>query len=664
MAKMYPSGLKKRDFRLLQKKKLYSWSSREHEVYEKLERCLGDDYHVFYSYHLEGVHTGSHVPKGEKRDRRECDFVIYREGKGILCLEVKASEFRCQGENWEQKNRKEEVWIELGESPYEQVRSYEEMLYKHYIRPLVEDERKDKRNRRLNCHVGYAVWFLDMKKDDMPDSPNYPKKYTLYQDAFDGSKDEDEKNNRVLSEASSSDEEINLAKAIDGLFESAVIEAHGASNTDDLNGSILECLEGLFNITRVRTIENKHRDQEYEFKQLYEDQARVLDFLRFERKAAIWGIGGSGKTLIAMKKARDLAGLGEGRVLFMCFNTRLKDVLESNLDDCPYVDVFQFSGLRDRFGCEKLDGLSKRLLSLYAEDMFPYKHLVVDEFQDLGEEPYNTIISTLIEIINACDGSTFVFYDDCQIAFRDQMPDALGEFRCQLALYAMCRNTKQIASTALASIGTKDVDYRCSYDGNKPIIMRVPRYANGEDLKKTLSQAVGQLNKVRACNTKDIQIVTCLSRREFASKYNLDPKTKTIDAGKNKIRWSTVREFKGLEAKGIVLTDVTKGVWLSNDVGGEGKSGNDGMAEGGEAPGTLFYIGASRAMHELCVICDVDDEDCKAIVGCIKELERNKKRIARAVDSGESSDTNSEENRSAFEHLADVLGCEVYKFKI
>ena len=59
-----------------------------------------------------------------------------------------------------------------------------------------------------------------------------------------------------------------------------------------------------------------------------DDQQRILDILANRTRAAIQGVAGSGKTILALAKAQAIARAG-ARTLFLCYNRPLKDWLRN-----------------------------------------------------------------------------------------------------------------------------------------------------------------------------------------------------------------------------------------------------------------------------------------------------------------------------------------------
>ena len=72
-------------------------------------------------------------------------------------------------------------------------------------------------------------------------------------------------------------------------------------------------------------------------------QRQLLEFMSQRSLAAISGVAGSGKTILAMAKAQELARNGM-RTLFLCFNKPLKDwikkVMQDDADDNLMVNNY------------------------------------------------------------------------------------------------------------------------------------------------------------------------------------------------------------------------------------------------------------------------------------------------------------------------------------
>jgi superfamily I DNA and RNA helicase len=76
----------------------------------------------------------------------------------------------------------------------------------------------------------------------------------------------------------------------------------------------------------------KIEDQEERLHRLTAEQQLLLDFLGSQTQAAIRGVAGSGKTILALTKAQATARRGM-RTLFLCYNRPLKDWLQQATPD-------------------------------------------------------------------------------------------------------------------------------------------------------------------------------------------------------------------------------------------------------------------------------------------------------------------------------------------
>ena len=86
---------------------------------------------------------------------------------------------------------------------------------------------------------------------------------------------------------------------------------------------------------------------------LSERQYGVLKVLAANRRVAVSGPAGSGKTLLAAEKARRLAGLGL-RTLLTCFNRALADHLRTGLkDDLDHSTMHAVAGFNSRVIAKK-----------------------------------------------------------------------------------------------------------------------------------------------------------------------------------------------------------------------------------------------------------------------------------------------------------------------
>jgi hypothetical protein len=154
--------------------------------------------------------------------------------------------------------------------------------------------------------------------------------------------------------------------------------------------------------------------------ELTERQMMILDFLSNRRRAAIKGCAGSGKTMLALEKARQLADQGF-EVLLTCFNYALANYLSQRVLDG--VSVFHFHGLCRTMANEA--GFPIRPVqdqTEFFETVMPnamleaidtlgpqFDAIIVDEGQDFKENWWLPLISLLRD---QDQGILFAFFDE------------------------------------------------------------------------------------------------------------------------------------------------------------------------------------------------------------------------------------------------------------
>lgn len=355
------------------------------------------------------------------------------------------------------------------------------------------------------------------------------------------------------------------------------------------------------------------------FHRLLDEQAGILDFLDEQLTAAVNGAAGTGKTMIAVEKARRHAAFGE-KVLFLCFNTQLKDYLENNYAR-EFVSYYTIAG----FACKICNTarpdykeLKSKLEDYYISGSFPYKHVIIDEGQDFGSEAIEEtdIIQLIHDIIVDTDqgGTFYVFYDRLQLIQAREMPKFISDLDCRLTLYRNCRNTENIAVTSL-----------------RPITERKPRVFDGavkgapaklhfcDSVQSEHERIDVIIDELAADGYRDIVILTC--KTEATSVLS-----NSVKGGRyrNKYLFTTCRKFKGLEADVVVLVDVDKTTFEQDNV-------------------LLFYVGTSRARIKLEITAVLSDDDCKDILlsalNYQGKVRRAKRDLAGALNAIGSLDT-------------------------
>jgi hypothetical protein len=227
-----------------------------------------------------------------------------------------------------------------------------------------------------------------------------------------------------------------------------------------------EVIEGIF----ARPVEARPllaaqlQQEEVQRVRLTEQQARLLATLARHRRVAICGGAGTGKTMLALEKARRLASEGFQTVL-LCYNRPLADHLASLCHGTPRLAVLTFHQLCQQHANRARQASGRDLVAeaaaayprgdyfdvhlpvalAYAADVLPdrFDAVVVDEGQDFREEFWLPI-----ELLLA-DGATsplYIFYDQNQSLYRRASTfPVTGE---PYVLTANCRNTREIHTAA------------------------------------------------------------------------------------------------------------------------------------------------------------------------------------------------------------------------
>ena len=191
-------------------------------------------------------------------------------------------------------------------------------------------------------------------------------------------------------------------------------------------------------------------------------QLDILKTLRWERRASIQGGAGSGKTLVAVEKARQLASEGY-RTLFVCFNQPLARAVADTPDLAPFITSRMLTVTTFHELCLRL-GTEARTLPPKPEppdqawwdvalptglfDAIPtvgrrWHALVIDEGQDFAAD----WLATLELLLSDPEHDVlYIFHDPAQALYRPDVSGGLGLREFPLDLN--CRNPRPIHAFA------------------------------------------------------------------------------------------------------------------------------------------------------------------------------------------------------------------------
>lgn len=391
-----------------------------------------------------------------------------------------------------------------------------------------------------------------------------------------------------------------LAKKIEDLFLLQPYVPKEALSESVLNG-IVQALTSTFNL--VPALWSEIEEQEQQILRFTEDQIRILDVLRAHPRAAIRGVAGSGKTMLAMAKARRFAGEGK-RVLFVCFNEMLATWLESQLPPAykELVTVRNYhklcrervrdAGLKwpnagdgDEFFKTEAPALLEQAMDLQPDRGFDA--VVVDEGQDFQRAWWDTI-----ELINKrpTEGALYVFYDPDQQIFNESL-DAMPDLGPPFELPINCRNTGRIAAHCGRIIG-KEIRVNAGAPRGKAPSFILAKTAE-EQRKAVEGQVAEWIFEPARLRLDQIAVVTRCSVEKSsiagASSIAGKPIVGSIHQWKagTGVLVTSLYRFKGLETDALILVDVEEPDPKAPPFGFKPEH---------------FYVGSSRAKHLLTVV--------------------------------------------------------------
>ncbi len=550
-------------------------SSREGVIYDALA-TLSDEYLVIHSCTL--VSTAENVYR-----ENEGDFVVFNPEIGILCIEAKAGQVSCKDGCWRYGDGSE-----MSKSgPYAQARNIVRRLLHRF-----DDLGFGKLLSR--CKIIGAVWFHSLHDDalrglDYPPDASYDLTLGL-------------------------DDLLNPEPKIRRIMSIDVASVEGCLDERDARLIVDKVLCPEFSIVPTKRL--RYDLDDVAFARLLDSQARVLNYLEYQRSASINGAAGTGQTLIAVERAKKAAEKG-GRVLFLCYNALLKNDLKERFSGEPGISVFTAAG----FACSlcstaepDFQRLGDRLLDFAATGDFPYDHVIVDEAQDFGsaEIEESGMLPLLHDIVLAReDGTFYLFYDQRQLVQGSSIPALISDSDCKLTLYVNCRNTRNIAVCSFRALGDRN---GCktrlgTIEGGDPLLFAS---LSIEALESFVDR---QIELLREKGLDDIVILTC--KTESSSRFaSLFTDSNPACWKRSKVPVHSCRKFKGLEADAVILVDVDPSLW------------DEPIMPYQPDPGLLFYTGASRAKFELRIACEMDEAGCARVLEALG-VEGRRKPIAR-----------------------------------
>ncbi len=543
----------------------HDYSPAEDRVYGALRDTLDDTFTAIHSVAWQSVDDRGRAIKGE------ADFVIIHPRRGFLVLEVKGGRI--------QRDATTSRWFSTD---------------RHGMRFKIKNPfEQASRNRRLMAELLAARLGLR-------EPPRMSGTGVVFPDAVG-----DKRSLGVLAHpdfVAMADDLPSLGAWIERLFES--VDGGDAARTLPENwASTLEALIAPSVDLPMRLGLVVHATTEASDR-LTAEQFSVLDNLARTRRVLVTGSAGTGKTVLALEKARRLAGAGV-HTLLTCFNRPLADHLARCTDDVPGLVVHNFHQLcyqwarRDGFNGPDPDSSEvrdpereKQLGSAYFDRTLPaafvaslathderFDALVVDEAQDFSR-PMQLALLKALRIRRS--GYVFAFQDEGQGIFAGRRGwDHAGFMEYHLT--KNMRNSRNIYEVVKRLYPADDAT-PTGHEGSTPEFIPVEDSAGAV---REIEARVRALATADGVGLSQIAVLTA-GRSELAAiapggRLGGFQVTQDPNGPAGTLYVDRISRFKGLERDVVILT-------------GLGHPPAHNRAE------PLLYVGASRARSHLIVV--------------------------------------------------------------
>ncbi len=391
----------------------------------------------------------------------------------------------------------------------------------------------------------------------------------------------------------------------------------------------------------------------------------------------IYGIAGSGKTVVLLARARMLAKDPKKRILLLCFNRELARRFREDLRDHPNVDAMNFHGWAARNGVTASDDYSpeaeavraRTLLELFQSgggEANRYDAILIDEAQDFQPLWFTCVRQALKQpddgdLLIALDGGQNL-YGRQTFTWKSVGIHAQGRVvsRATYDFDRNYRNTRQILTLAapFAAVMQSDDDDDAlqSYQVDPGYAARegpLPKFYAGDNrdaeiqavvnsvkgwLEKGIRNETGEFERLapsdigilypRCPSALKPHLSSLLERLSELATVRLVSSTASGEArrgtgGGPALTVGTIHSVKGLQFKAVII------VWTDLLVG----AGGPAWAKNDRA---LLYVGLTRAQTFLCISWSNGTAltaEVEAAVGLIED----ESRAAKASDGlGES----------------------------
>ena len=520
MAIMYPQNLPK---------PLNEYLRGEAKVFEALRSQLDNKWTVYSN-----VIWNTHDKDSKYRDG-ETDFIVSHPELGILVIEVKGGMqivYHPELDTWNSiDNNMDSFSIK---NPYEQVRNNKYSLIDN-LRTLGQYSKYNSYEFNNLLNIRYAVIFPDVTRLSTGSLPSYASlDITLFEH----------------------DVNQNLLKRITTILKSSLATKESSKLLIESTHKELKNYLAP-NFTLDRSLKYWIDDEEHQMLTLTEDQYNLLNILQYVNKASIYGCAGSGKTLLAIKKA-EMTSIKGYKTLLVCFNNILgyhlsKSISNDNLVAGNFHKIIE--NILNQYHKKSFDLYNdQELLELVLMyDIPKFDSVLIDEAQDFSQEQIDILTYLLKD-----NGIIYYFWDSNQKVIRkdEYIPKDIPKFVLEVNL----RNTEYIFNKVKEHY-KQDINLKHKGPQGRNIQTLEPyNRKNSQELFIRLKNCLNQLIINEQLKPSDIVILTFKAKTISALidfKYDKADLSIFEDLEHNdSIRIDTVRRFKGMESKVVIVTEM------------------------------------------------------------------------------------------------------------
>ncbi len=477
---------------------------------EIMKQKLDGDWFVFHSVRF------TDKDPHDKRFEREIDFLLFNPIYGFLVVEVKGKRIACKDGKYSIDGR--------GCNPFAQARQsmfgFANLL-------------KRRLSSGIPFRISFAAAFPFCRANDF-EMPLEDK-------------------NALMDSVRLQNPEAWIKKRI---REKAVIQAaqNATATIDDVLRILAPTSESEDDVGALLTYDEK------EIERHSIDPAQFLSLFSAFPRLKVCGCAGSGKTLLAVEKARQM-GERRKRTLVLCYNTLLAKTISNHFAQGTLpVTVKAFYD----FGAETLK-LPPESVAAHAKDprayafisrelkkylssggVKPYDAVIIDEGQDFTDEMWE-----IVKLLVTDDPVFYVFYDPGQNIFHTKMH--LPDFGMPPVMLSVnCRNTRWIAEE-LSKYSPERIESKAGMPEGVPV--RTIEGDCRENLEALLDKLVNRQNIARSSIT--IIGAHSLGHTSIGKDRTIAGVRISDGSEPSAVAYYTYMKFKGCDSKIVILLDVS-----------------------------------------------------------------------------------------------------------